>query len=133
MSTNSARLADRRERLIKQVAEQRIGLAQNIEPWCVPLARLDQGLAALRAIRRNPVWIIGGGVLLAALLRGNSIKWLRRSLLVWQVLSGLRRKKQELEPPKKLPGAAGRQSPPGSGPVMASPGACTSGSSSPKK
>ena len=112
MSTNSARLADRRERLIKQVAAQRIGLAQNIEPWRVPLARVDQGLAALRVIRRNPVWIIGGGVLLAALLRGNSlrgngIKWLRRSWMVWQVLRGLRRKKQELEPPKKLPGAAG--------------------------
>lgn len=111
MNANSARLAEQRERLIKLAAAQRIALAQNIEPWRAPLARVDQGLAALRAIKRNPAWIIGGGVLLAALLRGNrlrgnSIKWLRRSWMAWQVLRGLRRKKPELETPQKLSGAS---------------------------
>jgi len=52
-------LAERRERLIAQAAAQRMVLAQNIEPWRVPLARADQGLAALRYIKNHPAWVVG--------------------------------------------------------------------------
>jgi hypothetical protein len=96
MNSNLIRLAERRQYLVALAAAQRTALAKNIEPWRVPLARIDQGVAAfqgvaaLRAIKRNPVWIIGGGVLLAALLRGNSMKWLRRGWVAWQMLRGLR-------------------------------------------
>jgi len=89
MSEKSARLADQRERLVALAAAQRTALAHNIEPWRIPLARVDQGLAALRVIRRNPAWIVVG-VLLAALLRGNSMKWLRRGWVAWRLLRGLR-------------------------------------------
>jgi len=90
MSEKSARLADQRERLVALAAAQRTALAHNIEPWRIPLARVDQGLAALRVIKRNPAWIVVSGVLLAALLRGNSMKWLRRGWVAWQMLRGLR-------------------------------------------
>lgn len=90
MSEKFIHLAEQRQRLIKQAAAQRVNLAQCIEPWRAPLAQIDRGLAAVRVIRRNPVWMIGSGVLLALLLRGNSMKWLQRGWVAWQMLRGLR-------------------------------------------
>ncbi len=94
MNEKSAGLLAQRERLIQLAASQRTTLAQNIEPWRIPLARVDQGLAAVRAIRRNPVWIVGGFVLLAALRPFRVATWLRRGWMTWQMLRGLRSPKQ---------------------------------------
>lgn len=90
MNENLIRLAERRERLITQAAAQRIALAQNIEPWRIPLARADQGLAALRYIKSHPAWIVGGTVLLAALRPGRVGKWLQLGWITWQMRHKLR-------------------------------------------
>ena len=90
MSNKSIPLAEQRERLLNQAAAQRIALAQCIEPWRIPLARVDRGLAAVQVIRRNPVWLVGSAVLLVVLMRGNSMKWLQRGWVAWQMLRGLR-------------------------------------------
>ncbi|MGA9992823.1 MAG: YqjK-like family protein [Thiobacillaceae bacterium] len=90
MNDKLIRLAERRERLIGQAAAQRLTLAQNIEPWRVPLALADQGLAALRFIKRHPAWIVGGVVLFGALRPGNVGRWLRRGWVTWQVVRRLR-------------------------------------------
>ena len=85
MNEKLARLAERRERLIAQAAAQRMALAQNIEPWRKPLARVDQGLAALRYIKRHPAWIVGAAALLAALRPGRVGKWLQLGWVTWQM------------------------------------------------
>jgi len=85
-------LVERRENLIKLAAAQRAALAQDIEPWRIPLARVDQGLTALRAIKRNPVWIVGGVAVLTVLRPYRVMKWLRGGWVAWQMLRGLRRK-----------------------------------------
>ena len=90
MNDKLIRLAERRERLVAQAAAQRMALAQNIEPWRKPLARADQGLAALRYIKSHPAWIVGGGALLAALRLGRAGKWLRRGWVTWQIMHKLR-------------------------------------------
>lgn len=90
MNDKLIRLAERRERLVAQAAAQRMTLAQNIEPWRNPLARADQGLAALRYIKSHPAWIVGGVVLLAALRPGRVWKWLGRSWVTWQMMHKLR-------------------------------------------
>lgn len=90
MNKTLIRLADRRERLVEQAAAQRVQLAQGIEPWRVPLARADQGLAALRYIKRHPAWMVGGGILLATLRLGRIRKWLQRGWVAWQVVHKLR-------------------------------------------
>lgn len=90
MNNKLIRLAERRERLVAQAAAQRMTLAQNIEPWRQPLARADQGLAALRYIRSHPAWIVGGVVLLAVLRPGRIGKWLGRGWVTWQMLHKLR-------------------------------------------
>ena len=84
MNEKLIRLAERRERLVAQAAAQRLALAQSIEPWRLPLARVDQGLAALRFVRSHPAWI-AGGVLLAAWRLGRAGKWLRLGLITWQM------------------------------------------------
>ena len=95
MNEKRSRLAERRERLIAQAAAQRSALAQNIEPWRRPLARVDQGLAVLRKIKRHPAWIAGGVALLTALrpgrVRAAGIgKWLTRGWATWQMVQKLR-------------------------------------------
>ncbi len=92
MNEKLIRLAERRERLIAQAAAQRMALAQNIEPWRKPLARVDQGLDALRYIKSHPAWIVGGGILLAALRPGRIGKWLGRGWVTWQMIHKLRGK-----------------------------------------
>ena len=67
MNKKLIRLAERRERLVTRAAEQRVALAQNIEPYRLPLALADQGINALRYIRSHPEWLVGVVVLLAAL------------------------------------------------------------------
>jgi hypothetical protein len=90
MSQNLTQLAERRERLVAQAAAQRTTLAQSIDPWRAPLALADQGLAALRFIKRHPAWIVGGGILLAALRVNRVGKWLERGWVTWQIVQKLR-------------------------------------------
>lgn len=92
MTKKSARLVEQRENLIELAAVQRTALAQNIEPWRIPLARVDQGLTALRVIKRNPAWIVGGIVLLTALRPYRFVNWLRGGWVAWRMLRGLRGK-----------------------------------------
>jgi hypothetical protein len=92
MNAKLTQLVARREYLIAQTAAQRIALAQNIEPWRIPLARVDRGLAALHFIKRHPAWLVGGGVLFAVLQPSRVLTWLRRGWVGWQMLRGLRKK-----------------------------------------
>jgi type VI protein secretion system component VasF len=89
MSERSARLAERRERLIAQVAAQRATLTQDIEPLRTPLARVDLGLAALRFARRHPVWLVAGVAMVAAVRPRFVGTWLRRAWGAWRMLHGL--------------------------------------------
>jgi len=90
MNGKLARLAERREQLIAQAAAQRTALAQSIEPWRTPLTWVDLGLDALRALKRRPVWLLGGVAVLAALRLKRAGKWLRRGWVTWQVMQKLR-------------------------------------------
>jgi len=87
---NKPSLAERRERLIAQAAAQRTTLAQCVEPWRLPLARLDRGLNLLRVVRRHPAWIVGGVALFALLRPARVGKWLRRGYVAWRVIHKLR-------------------------------------------
>ena len=90
MNKKLLRLAERRERLVAQTAAQRVAVAENIEPWRMPLALADQGLSVLRYIGRHPEWIAGIVVLIVALRPGRAGKWLGRGWMTWQVVHKLR-------------------------------------------
>lgn len=92
MNKSLLRIAVRRERIVAQAASQRRTLAQNVEPWRMPLALADQGITVLRYLKRHPEGIVGVAVLLAALRPGRIATWLERGWVSWQLLQSLRSK-----------------------------------------
>lgn len=94
MREKQARLAVQRERLIAQAAAQRTAFAENIEPLRVPLARVDQGLEALRYLKRHPMLLLGGVALVSALSWNRSGKWLQRGWVLWQIVRKIGGSKQ---------------------------------------
>ncbi len=85
MNSALTRLAERRERLVAQSAEQRIALAQNAAPWRAPLALADRGVEALRTIRRHPGLLLAATLALVALRPGRAERWTRFAWVGWQV------------------------------------------------
>ena len=88
---NHHQRAKHRENLIAQAAAQRASLTQSIAALRAPIARLDQGLNLLGAVKRHPVWTVGGLVLFAAITPARAVKWLQRGWIVWQVAHRLSR------------------------------------------
>lgn len=101
MNKKLIQLAERRERLVAQTAVQRMDLAKNIEPWRIPLARVDRVVVALRFIKSRPALIVGGAALLAALRLGRIGKWLQLGWVTWQMMHKLPGRKQCLKNPEK--------------------------------
>lgn len=85
MNSTLTRLAERRERLVAQSAEQRTVLAQNAARWRALLALADRGMEALRTIKRHPVWVLGAVLMFAALRPGRTGRWGRYAWVGWQV------------------------------------------------
>lgn len=83
-------LQQRREQLLAKAALQRIALARDITPWRGPLALADQGLNALRYVKRHPVLAIGGMGLLTVFRATRSLRWLQRGYVVWRFVHGMR-------------------------------------------
>jgi hypothetical protein len=92
MNDKLTRLAERRESLVSQSAFQRVTLAQNFEPWLLPLPLAGRGLAALRFIKSHPAWIVGGVVLLSVLHSDSLGKSLRGGWIAWLFIRKLREK-----------------------------------------
>jgi hypothetical protein len=82
-------LAERRERLVIRAGQQRMMLAQGVEPWRLPLALADRGVIALRYTIRHPEWIVCGAFLLTVLRPRHVGKWIGRTLVTWQMLDRL--------------------------------------------
>lgn len=74
----------KRQRLIAQAASQRTLLAQDMDAWRKPLAMADKGLSVLHYIKQHPA-LVAGATLLSITKPTGVGKWLRRSLIVWQV------------------------------------------------
>lgn len=91
MNNKLAQLAARRQQLVALSAAQRSTLAYDLEPWRARLALVDQGVAAIRYVRRHPVLMMGGALVVAALRPRRIGKWLQRGLLMWQIGRRLRR------------------------------------------
>ena len=93
MNKKLLKLAQRRERLVSEAAEQRVQLAQAVEAWSTPLALLDQGLAAIRFIKKHPILMAGSAAVLVRLVRKSFIgKWFGRGMMAWQLVRKLQSK-----------------------------------------
>jgi hypothetical protein len=83
-------LAQRRERLVLEAAQQRMQLAQAIETWRGPLAFADQGLAAISFIKSHPFYVAGVSAIFVRLFRKSFIgKWFSRGKIALQLVRKL--------------------------------------------
>ena len=85
MNNKLAQLAERRQQLVAQAADQRSVLAHHMEPWRARLALVDRGVTVVRYLRFHPGWIAGGTLLFAALRPRRFGKWLQRGWLMWRL------------------------------------------------
>jgi len=84
-------LEKRREYLISESAAQRLVLAQNIDTWRKPLARVDKAVVALRYVKNHPILIAGGGSLLLLVMQPGRIgKWVRLVWVTWWIFRKFR-------------------------------------------
>ena len=86
MNKELVRLSEKRERLLNRVAQQRVALRQNVEPWRVPLALADRSITALVYVRQHPQWMVGIVILLTVARPARAWKWLERGLITWQMV-----------------------------------------------
>lgn len=90
MNEKLQKLAQRREQLVEQSAQQRGQLAHIANSLRAPLAYADKGLALISFIKKYPVWMAGGSALLLKLLRPKRVgNWLGRGLTAWQIVRKL--------------------------------------------
>ena len=93
MSEELCTLTVRRQHLVAEATTQRLFLAQNIEIWRAPLAKVDRGLAAVCYMKNHPIWIASTGLGLLTVVGSNRAgNWLQRGFVMWQVVRKLRNK-----------------------------------------
>jgi hypothetical protein len=93
MSNKLLELAQRRERLIQEAADQRVQLTQAVDVWREPMALIDKGVAALSFIKKHPVWMASGSAILLKVLRPSRVgKWVSRGWIAWQLMRKLQTK-----------------------------------------
>ena len=85
MSRKLTQLAERRQQLVALSAAQRTTLSYTLEPWRARLSLVDRGVAVLCYVKRHPILMVGGSLLLAALRRRRVGRWLQRGLIAWQI------------------------------------------------
>ncbi len=86
MNHSLHKLAEKRQRLITQIASQRVLLAQNADSLRKPLAIANKGLTVLHFIKHHPILAVGVGAALLSIAKLTGIaKWLRRGFLAWQL------------------------------------------------
>jgi len=83
-------LAQRRNQLMLIAEKQRRQIAQVVDIWREPLAMVDRGIVVLNYLKKHPIWLVGGGVVLLKILgSGNVRKWLSRGFVKWQLMRNI--------------------------------------------
>jgi hypothetical protein len=84
MKTKLIELAERRATLVARAKEQRADLSQALAPWSSPLGMIDQGIAAVRYLKRYPVIVAGIVTVVVVFRPWRLMKWLPPGWLMWR-------------------------------------------------
>ena len=84
MNSTLSRLAERREYLVAQAAAQRDALARHAAPWRGPLAQVDRGVEAIRAVGRHPALLLGTALVFVVWRPKRVGKWPRMLWAGWR-------------------------------------------------
>jgi hypothetical protein len=90
MKKKLASIAERRQLLVAQAAQQRETLAKNMQPLENSLAFIDKGLTIVRYIKMHPVLIMGITAIIGILRPARAVKWLSRSWVTSIAMRSLR-------------------------------------------
>lgn len=90
MKKKLASIAERRQKLVAQAAEQRAALANSIQPLRSGLSLADKSLSIVRYVKKHPILVMGIATLIGMLRPTRAVKWLRRSWVASLVMRGLR-------------------------------------------
>ncbi len=90
MKRKLASIAERRQQLVAQAAQQRVALAKNIQPLQSSLALADKGLNIVRYVKKHPMLVMGLVSLVGLLRPMRAVTWLRRSWIAGLAIRGLR-------------------------------------------
>jgi YqjK-like protein len=84
-------LAQRRERLVLEAAQQRAQLGQAVTALHAPLALVDQGLATISFIKHHPIFVAGISAVLVRIFRKSFVgKWFGRGMMAWRLVRKLK-------------------------------------------
>lgn len=90
MNRKLLKLAQRRERLVLEAAQQRVQLAQAIEVWRRPLGLVDQGLVVVSFITSHPFYVAVISAVYVRIFRKSFIgKWFGRGMMAWRLVRKL--------------------------------------------
>lgn len=85
MNAKLIELAEQRAVLVARAAAQRAELSQALASWRGPLGVADQGWAAVRYLRSNPMLLGGVAAFLVGLRPWRLLKWLPPGWLTWRL------------------------------------------------
>lgn len=89
MNARLTAIARRRTSLVAQVAAQRTEFGRLVQPWQMPLAFADRGMALARRLRAHPLVVAVGVALFTWMGRGRLGVWVGRIWTTWQVYRSL--------------------------------------------
>lgn len=92
MISKRQQLAAQRAALVNQAAFQRIELTESFQSISKPVKFLDQGLFAIRYLKKHPM-IVAGSLALALVVRPNRwVKLLENGWLAWRLALAAKRR-----------------------------------------
>jgi YqjK-like protein len=95
MKRSTHRYSERRERLVRQAAQQRHELVRALRPWARAAGSIDSGIANLRASPYPPSAIVAVAAALLVLRPQMVLRWTRRLWFGLNMYQTLRMQKRE--------------------------------------
>jgi len=92
MNPKLLELAERRATLTARAAAQRAAFSRQLAPWRMPLAVVDQGVAAVRYLKSHPELLAGIVVFVAVVRPRRVMGWLRSGWMVWRMVRAVKQR-----------------------------------------
>lgn len=90
MNAQLSTILRRRAELVTKAATQRSELGYWLQPWQTPLAFMSRGMALARRIRKHPMALAMGVLLMLGVGQGRWSVWFGRFWTGWQIYQSLR-------------------------------------------
>jgi hypothetical protein len=91
-------ITQRQQKLLLRSALLRQDVADSLNLWRPPLARIDRWRAGLQWLQQHPVWPVSAVAVVVVLRPRRTLVWARR---LWWIWGAVKRIRQQLLPPNR--------------------------------